>query len=208
MCFYTQQTATIKEVENRFNAKIDSEERFLNDNFINGFSTPNLPIILGSNPNIITTNYSWGLMPSWAKDTEIRKKTLNARVETINEKPSFKNITQNRCLIIATGYYDWRWEDNKGAKKEKYIINSHDEEIFTLAGLHSNWKNPSTGEELNTFTIITTEANEIMKYVHNHKQRMPIMINKKDELSWLNNSTSIENFSFPYQSNLRAVSTK
>jgi putative SOS response-associated peptidase YedK len=207
MCFYTQQNASKKNVKARFNAEIDNEKNFLESQYVKGFLYPNIPIILDSNPSIITTNYNWGLIPSWAKNEEIKEYTLNARIETINKKPSFKNITNNRCLIIATAYYEWRWKDEKGKAKEKHQINSQDDEIFTFAGLYSKWINPSTGEVKNTFTMITTQANEIMQYVHNHKKRMPIMLKKKDELAWLDNSNEFAKFAYPYEANLIAFQT-
>lgn len=204
MCFYTQQNAPKKSIEKRFNATFDQEANLIENDFINGFSYPNLPIILNDFPNLITTTFNWGLLPSWTKDINFRKNTLNARIETVVEKASFKNSLQNRCLIIATAYYEWHWKDEKGKIKEKYQINSSDNEIFAFAGLYNLGTNPETGEALNTYTMLTTEANNVMKYVHNHKKRMPIIINKKDEKSWLDNSTNISDFAFPYQANLIA----
>lgn len=207
MCFFTQQSAPKKNVKARFNAEIENEEAYLQSDEINGFAYPNIPIILDETPNIITTDYTWGLLPAWAKDEAFRKNTLNARIETIHEKPSFKNSTQNRCLIIATGFYEWHWNDSKGKSKEKYQINSQDDEIFAFAGLYSEWVNPFTNEVKKTYTMVTTEANEIMSYVHNHKKRMPIMLNRKDESLWLDKSVNINEFAFPYEANLIALPT-
>ena len=191
MCFYTQQTAIFEEIETRFSTKVDNPDRFMKSDFVNGFSYPNLPIIVDKTPNVISTNFMWGLIPSWSKDDEIRKNTLNARIETVEEKPSFKNSINNRCLIIVTGYYEWRWQDEKGKQKEKYLINSQEDEIFCLAGLYSDWLNPNSGELLNTYTILTSEADKTMQYVHNHKKRMPVMLKKADEKKWLDNSNQI-----------------
>lgn len=209
MCFFTQQIALFDEIETRFSAKIDNREKFVNSDFINGFSYPNLPVIIDNTPNIISTNYNWGLIPSWAKDNEIRKNTLNARIEIVEEKPSFKNSINDRCLVIVTGYFEWHWNDSKGKEKEKYIINSQEDEIFCLAGLYSNWENKATGELLHTYTILTTEADKTMQYVHNHKKRMPVMLKKIDEKKWLNDSISIKDFAYPnYQPNLIAFKTQ
>ena len=207
MCFYTQQNAPAKNVKQRFNAEIDVEENYLQSQEINGFSYPNIPIILDKSPTIITTDYTWGLLPFWATDIEFRKNTLNARIETISEKASFKNITQNRCLIIATAYYEWHWNDSKGKSKDKYQINSQDDEIFTFAGLYTSWKNPATSDIKNTYTMLTTEANDTMSFVHNHKKRMPIMLQRKDEFLWLDNKIKLEEFAFPYEANLIAIPT-
>lgn len=209
MCFFTEQVALFNEVEARFSAKVDNPEKFVNSDFVNGFSYPNLPVIIDDTPNIISTNFTWGLIPSWAKDDEIRKNTLNARIETVEEKPSFKNCVNNRCLVIVTGYFEWHWSDAKGKEKEKYLINSQEDEIFCLAGLYSNWLNPSTGDLLHTYTILTTEADKTMQYIHNHKKRMPVMLKKIDEKKWLDDSISIKDFAYPnYQPNLIAFQTQ
>ncbi len=127
---------------------------------------------------------------------------INARIESIDEKASFKNITHNRCLIIASAYYEWHWNDEKGKSKDKYQINSQDDEIFTFAGLYSSWTDPLTNEIKNTYTMVTTKANGLMQYIHNHKLRMPIMLKRQDESAWLDQSVKIEDFAFPYQGNL------
>jgi putative SOS response-associated peptidase YedK len=209
MCFFTQQVALFNKVETRFSAKVDNREKFIKSDFVNGFSYPNLPVIIDDTPDIISTDFTWGLIPSWAKDDEIRKNTLNARIETVEEKPSFKNCVNNRCLVIVTGYFEWHWSDAKGKEKEKYLINSQEDEIFCLAGLYSNWLNPSTGDLLHTYTILTTEADKTMQYVHNHKKRMPVMLKKIDEKKWLDDSISIKDFAYPnYQPNLIAFQTQ
>jgi putative SOS response-associated peptidase YedK len=205
MCYYTQQHASIKDVTKRFNAIVDDPDDFLVSDLINGFAHLKTPIIIDKTPKVISTNFSWGLLPSWAKDKDFRKNTLNARIETVDEKPSFKNAVNNRCLIIATAYYEWRWIDSKGKLKEKYQINSQEGEIFTFAGLYNTWSDIQTGELLNTYTILTTAANETMKYVHNIKQRMPVMLKRDDEMDWLDHTTPINDFAFPYEANLIAL---
>lgn len=204
MCFYTQQNQPKEKVEKRFKAKVDKPENFLQSDYIVGFEYLNIPIILDSSPEIISTNYHWGLVPSWSKDFDIRKNTLNARIETIDEKSSFKNITSNRCLIIASAFFDWHWNDEKGKSKTKYQINSQDDELFAFAGLHDKWIDKETGEILNSFTMLTTQANQTMKYVHNSKERMPIMLKKEDENAWLDTSNKVQDFAFPYTANLLA----
>ena len=209
MCFFTQQVALFEKVETRFSAKVDDPNKFIKSDFVNGFSYPNLPVIIDDTPDIISTNFSWGLIPTWAKDDEIRKNTLNARIETVEEKPSFKNSINDRCLVIVTGYFEWHWSDAKGKEKEKYLINSQEDEIFCLAGLYSNWENKTTGELLHTYTILTTSADKTMQYVHNHKKRMPVMLKKIDEKKWLDDSISIKDFAYPnYQPNLIAFQTQ
>lgn len=190
-------------VEKRFKAKVDKPDNFLQSDYIVGFEYLNVPVIINSNPELISTDYRWGLVPSWAKDKDFRKNTLNARIETIHEKPSFKNVVQNRCLVIASSFFEWRWLDEKGKSKEKYEISSTDSEVFAFAGLYDTWVDKIDGKQYNSFLIVTTQANEQMKYIHNHKERMPIMLNSNDELAWLDSKNKVEAFSFPnYKPNL------
>lgn len=203
MCFFMAQNQPISKVENKFNAKVDKPDNFLQSDYIVGFEYLNVPIILETKPEIINTNYHWGLVPSWSKDIDFRKYTLNARIETIDEKPSFKNITQNRCLVIASSFFEWRWLDDKGKSKEKYQIYSSESDIFAFAGLYDTWVNPMTGIAYNSFSIVTTQANEQMHYIHNHKGRMPVMLKKGDEKEWLKNNNKIQDFIYPtYNPNL------
>lgn len=203
MCFFMAQNQPISKVENRFNAKVDKPDNFLQSDYIVGFEYLNVPIILDSKPEIINTNYHWGLVPSWSKDIDFRKNTLNARIETLEEKPSFKNITQNRCLVIASSFFEWRWLDDKGKSKEKYQIYSSESETFAFAGLYETWVNPMTGIAYNSFSIVTTQANKQMNYIHNHKGRMPVMLKKGDEQEWLNTNNKTQDFIFPtYNPNL------
>jgi putative SOS response-associated peptidase YedK len=117
MCYYTAQNVPLAKVEKRFQAKADQPESFLQSDFIVGFEYLNIPVILDTSPAIISTNYHWGLVPSWSKDIDFRKNTLNARIETMDEKASFKNVTANRCLVIASSFYEWHWNDEKGSRK-------------------------------------------------------------------------------------------
>jgi putative SOS response-associated peptidase YedK len=204
MCFFMQQNQPLKKVEKRFKAKVDKPEDFLQSEYIVGFDYLNVPIILNETPEIITTNYHWGLVPTWSKDLDFRKNTLNARIETIDEKPSFKNVVSNRCLVIASSFFEWHWNDEKGKSKDKYQIFSSEDEIFAMAGIYTSWNNKETGDIYNSFSIVTTQANEQMKYIHNHKERMPIMLKKGDELAWLDLSNKFQDFAFPYSVNLLA----
>lgn len=200
MCYYTQQSKTAIELTNFYNRTIDNPENLLQSNFINGFSYPNIPILLDQKPDSITTHFTWGLLPT-NKDKDFRKNTLNARVETLQEKASFAPSINNRCLIIVSAYYDWHWNDPKGKSKTKYQIHSNVDEIFYLAGIYNSWKD-SSGFEWNTYSIVTTEANDLMKYVHNRKaadddQRMPIHLKREDEKAWLDPKNSPMDFAYP-----------
>ncbi len=183
MCFHFKQSKTAQELKNRFNAGIEKNNN-IEPAIYNGFQFPKTPIITNKQPEIIQL-YHWGLIPFWAKDDLIKKSTLNARIETIHEKPSFKNITNNRCLILADAFYEWQWLDEKGKQKQKYEITLPNDETFAFAGLWSIWTNSTTGELIETYTILTCVANNLLSKIHNTKKRMPIIIAKNDESSWL-----------------------
>jgi putative SOS response-associated peptidase YedK len=127
----------------------------------------------------------WGLLPHWAKDKEIRKNTLNARIETIAEKPSFRQVVHQRCLVLVDGFYEWQWLDPAGKLKQKYEIGLPNHEAFALGGLWSQWTDKETGELLTTYAILTTEAKGLMAEIHNSKHRMPLIIAPGQENAWL-----------------------
>lgn len=202
MCFHSKQSKSATEVQNRFKAVVENPIEFKAQNHINGFDFPESPVILDEKPNIIT-HLNWGLIPSWSKDEMIRKYTLNAKIETLEDKPSFKNSINKRCLVIADGFYEWQWLDAKGKNKVKYEIGLENEELFAFAGLYSEWINDNTGEIRKTYTIVTTEANLLMTEIHNVKKRMPVILKPEDEQKWLEHS-SIFNFKYPYEVKLVA----
>lgn len=201
-----QQKSNYNDVEDRFDAEVDNIDAYLQSEDINGFTHPNVPIILNDNPKVIHTDYTWGLVPEWANNLDFRKNTLIGRIESINEKPTFAEVTHNRCLVITSGFYEWRWLDEKGKQKEKYLIVNQENEIFAFAGLYSTWKSKENDEVLNSFCIMTTEANQTMEYIHNYKKRMPVILNKKDEANWLNGSLDFSDVTYPkYDPNLFAM---
>lgn len=121
----------------------------------------------------------WGLIPAWADDPKIGNRLINARAETLVEKPSFKNaFRKRRCLIVADGFYEWQ---KSGATKKPIYIRLKSGRAFGFAGLYETWISPD-GEEVTTCTIITTEPNELMKPIHN---RMPVIVPKDKEDIWL-----------------------
>ena len=184
MCFRTQNNKSYKQLEDRFKAQFLTPEWYTPDIF-NAFAFPMTPVITNNQPDAIQ-GFSWGLIPPWAKDTNIRKSTLNARLETIDQKPSFKPSLSKRCLVLADGFFEWKWLDPKGKAKQKYLLTLPGEEAFAFAGLWNSWSNKSTGEVLNTYTIITTAANDLMSEIHNTKKRMPVILNPETEKDWLN----------------------
>lgn len=205
MCFHSKQTKSALEVENRFNAKVDNTIEFKTQTHINGFDYPKTPIIIDENPNIIT-HYNWGLIPTWAKDDDIKKFTLNAKIETLENKPSFNESINKRCLVIANGFYEWQWLDSKGKNKIKFEIGIGNEELFAFAGLYSEWVDTNTNEIKKTYTIVTTEANNLMAEIHNIKKRMPVILKPNDEEKWLYHYP-VNEFAYPYEVNLKAMKT-
>jgi len=137
MCFHTKQSKSAYEVENRFKASLDNPSDFRQQDYVTGFAYPRNPVIIDEKPTIIT-HYNWGLIPAWAKDEEIRKYTLNAKIETVDEKPSFRNSVNKRCLVIANGYFEWQWFDPKGSRKQPYELCLPNEDLFAFAGLYSH----------------------------------------------------------------------
>ncbi len=138
----------------------------------------------------------WGLVPSWSKDPKIGSRMINARLETVDTKPSFKKLLKtNRCLVPCSGFYEWK---TNGTKKVPYYIGLKDGRVFCLAGLYDIWKE-SDGNDLKTFTIITTQPNYVLKSIHN---RMPVILHQELEDQWLNtkmqNPDSIKRLLKPY----------
>lgn len=121
----------------------------------------------------------WGLLPSWAKDPKIANNLINARAETLQEKPSFRTaLAKRRCLIPADGWYEWK----KAADgKQPYFFHRRDDNLFSFAGLWEEWRSPE-GESVKTCTIITTEPNELTA---NYHHRMPAILKRSDEALWL-----------------------
>jgi putative SOS response-associated peptidase YedK len=193
MCYHSKQTADAQSLEKRFNAKFDTGEYTAQR--YNGFTFPMTPVITNENSNLIQL-YSWGLIPDWSKDHKFRVNTLNARIETLTEKPSFKSYVKNRCLILANGFYEWKWLDEKGKTKQQYEITLSDNSPFAFAGIYSTWIDKTTGEILNTYSIITTEANELMAEIHNTKKRMPVILTPENEKLWLSGNDVMQ-FAMP-----------
>ena len=122
----------------------------------------------------------WGLVPFWAKDPAIGNRMINARAETVAEKPSYRAAFRHRrCVVLADGFYEWRRE---GGEKTPYFISLASGEPFALAALWENWTDKVSGDSLQTTTMITTEANEFMQPIHH---RMPLILQTATADDWL-----------------------
>lgn len=127
---------------------------------------------------------------------------INFRLCYVSIVALIKNIKFSKCsisnhyLIFANGFHEWKHLDEKGKTKEQYLIKVKDQPISTIGGLYNVWTDPETGNEINTVTVVTTQANELMAEIHNTKQRMPIMLNKRIQYRWLDDNPLVD-FEFP-----------
>ncbi len=122
----------------------------------------------------------WGLVPSWAKDPSIGNRMINARAETVAEKPSFRAAySRRRCIVLADGFFEWRRE---GDVKTPYFISLASGEPFALGGLWENWHDPESGDAIQSTALITTEANDYMRTLHH---RMPMILEADAANDWL-----------------------
>ena len=191
MCYNYSLNTSVKSLESRF--KVNSTKDIkLPVYHANAFAFVEMPVITNKKPLEIQPLF-WGLIPSWVKNDQqaetTKKYTLNAKCETIFEKPSFRNpILEKRCLIPATGYFEWQ---HIGKEKVPYFIYLRNTEIFSFAGIWDSYRSES-GEVINTFSILTTEADEFNALIHNSKKRMPLIIEETHEKEWLNTNLSIE----------------
>jgi putative SOS response-associated peptidase YedK len=137
----------------------------------------------------------WGLVPSWAKDPSIGNRLINARAETVAEKPAYRAaLARRRCLIVADGFYEWQ---KSGRTKQPYWIHLHDDHPFAIAGLWESWQGPDAAP-LETCTLLTTDANELMRPIHD---RMPVILPPSAYASWLDpagTSAAVLPFLQPY----------
>jgi putative SOS response-associated peptidase YedK len=123
----------------------------------------------------------WGLIPFFAKDAKIAYSTINARAETVATSPVFREpMKRRRCLVPATGFYEWQALDKKS--KQPWAIELADGNLFAFAGLWDRWKDQATGQPLETYTIITTDPNELLEPIHN---RMPVILSPQNYSRWL-----------------------
>ncbi len=142
-----------------------------------------VPVILNESPDTLSM-IRWGLLPSWSKEDKTTYSMINARAETIMEKPSYKKLIQTRrCLILADSFYEWQTKETGKVPHRIYLKN---EELFAFAGIWDRWE--KEGRIIKTCSIITTEPNRLVRTIHD---RMPVILDKANEAAWLS-STSIE----------------
>ena len=138
------------------------------------------PVVVSADEKYQMKNMHWGLIPSWSKDSKFATNLINARIETVQEKPSFKRLTNaSRCIVIASGYYEWVQTDS--GKQPYYIHGEHD--VLPIAGLWTRWK------DIKSFTIITKSANSNISNIHH---RMPLIIEQNHFKSFLAHSIEFD----------------
>ena len=136
-------------------------------------------IVVGDDGTRYLTRMRWGLIPSWAKDPAIGNRMINARAETVATRPAFRvALRKRRCLVVADGFYEWQ-ERVRG--KQPFYLALRSREPFGFAGLWDTWMSPE-GDEIGSCTIITTEANELLRPIHD---RMPVILTREAEAIWL-----------------------
>ncbi|GAB3297340.1 SOS response-associated peptidase [Hymenobacter humi] len=170
-------------VEQRFDAKFTEPA----PTTFNAAPSQRLPVITNASPHQIQL-LNWGLVPSWTRDPASGPKPINARAETLAEKPSFRQLLdRRRCLVLADSFYEW---ETTPEGKVPHRILLRDEQPFAFAGLWDEWLDRSTGELHPTFTIITTEPNALMAKLHN---RMPVILpDRSTEQAWLDDKLDLE----------------
>jgi putative SOS response-associated peptidase YedK len=171
---------------NRFSSLFLEEVPFKKVYHASSFDLPKLPVITNDRPDRIQL-FTWGLIPSWVRDMktaeEVRVKTMNARAESIFEKPSFRHAAEKQhCLVLADGFFEW--QEFQG-KNYPYYIRLRSHEAFAMAGLWESWKHPETQQMVQTYSVITTTANPLMEQIHNKKKRMPVILPKVQERAWI-----------------------
>lgn len=179
MCGRATLTVTEVEIEKRFDSTFytDDLERYNPLPSFNIAPTHNHPVYLGGENGLRIMK--WGLVPFWAKDPSIGSKMINARIETVGDKPAFKKaFDQRRCLVPFDGYFEWKKE---GRSRIPFRIALKDRSVFAVAGIYERWSS-ADGIELLSFSVITQPAADHLAHIHD---RMPAILQRDQELDWL-----------------------
>jgi putative SOS response-associated peptidase YedK len=186
MCYTVKSEVTVAAIKKKYgDAAMQLPEELPAYEKVSGFEHPLLPVITSEEPTAVQLMH-WGLVPHWVKEeqqaAQLQNSTLNAKAETIFEKPSFRSIINKRCLILVNGFYEWQQQ-----LKEKipYFIKLKSDELFALGGLYDEWVNTNTGELYKSFSIVTVAANPLMETIHNTKKRMPLILPVQNESKWI-----------------------
>ena len=200
MCFHYALTKEKAEIEIQLGVQWDDEWKPVYH--ASGFSFLQMPVISQKQPGQVQL-FNWGLIPHWVKTKadadKLKTQTLNARSETVFDRPSFRSyIPNNRCLVIVDGFFEWM---DFQKKKYPHFIQIKNGDLFCFAGIYSSWVDKTTGEFINSFSILTTDANPMMEKIHNLKKRMPVIIPTHQFKKWLSpdlTKEEIQTFFSPY----------
>ncbi len=179
MCGRATLLKPIKVIEERYQAKLEFPEdasKVIMPNY--NIAPTHLHPVLTNEDRDHLQFFRWGLIPFWAKDQKIGGRLINARIETVLEKPAFRSINKRRCLVPFDGFYEWKKVDKK---KLPYRIILKEEKLFSIAGIWSSWKNPA-GQKVYSFTLLTQPANPLVAQLHD---RMPAILLPEQEVAWL-----------------------
>jgi len=193
MCYHKSLTAKYEQIVEYYSTTYSKlvEDLYSIRFHENGFDFLPGPVVTAGKPSDIQM-FHWGLVPFWVKDaagaTRLKTSTLNCISEEMYDKPSFRDAANEgkRCLIPCSGFFEWRWLDEKGKTKIPYFVHLKDQPIFSIAGLYSRWVNRATDERYYSYTVLTTKANGMMSTIHNSKLRMPVILPREYEKDWLN----------------------
>lgn len=183
MCYSNSSTSKNIDLSKKYGKQIPLQMDESPIYFASGFSFPTWRIVTNDD---VLQSMQWGLIPSWFKDADsqsIASMTLNARIESVDEKASFKHLLRRQeCIVPSNGFYEWK---HIGKEKIPFFIYPAHEPIFSMAGLYDCWSSPLTGELHKTFTILTCPANSLMEDIHNTNKRMPVILKPEQENKWL-----------------------
>jgi putative SOS response-associated peptidase YedK len=188
MCYSNSSTTTTYQLSEKYKRKAPSVKDPGPLFFASGFSFPDWRVITEDDEIQIM---KWGLIPHWFRGDnwkEIASKTLNARSETADEKPSFEEAMQHRCIVPSTGFFEWK---TIGKEKIPYFIQPSRDEVFHMAGIFDAWRDPNNRALTRTFSILTCEANPLMAEIHNTKHRMPSILLKDQIEDWLSGEMDV-----------------
>jgi putative SOS response-associated peptidase YedK len=198
MCYSNSSTSKNIDLAKKYKKKIpvnmDEKPLFI----ASGFTFPQWRIVT-KNPSL--EDMQWGLVPSWFNGEDVKEiaaLTLNAKVETLDEKVSFKHLLHRQeCIVPSSGFFEWK---TVGKEKIPYFVYPTTDFVFSMAGLYDHWIDPISGIIRKTFTIITCPANDLMAEIHNSKKRMPVLLKPEQETNWLDGKLNLEELKQPVES--------
>lgn len=196
MCYFNSINLNVGDIVKIAN-KEKKIQKSIHSNITSGFEFTQWPIlkVIGGIDELALEMANWEFIPSWinsSKDLSISREkftTLNAKAENLLESRMYRDAAlKRRCLVLSSGFYEWRHFKPMGAKKDNaypYFIKVKDASYFFMAGIYQPWTDKETGETIDTFSIVTTAANSLMAKIHNKKKRMPCILNEQLANEWL-----------------------